>query len=46
MTMTMIMVMMMIMIMVMCRERRMYYHGVEDCHWTYYDHNNFLCFGQ
>ena len=21
-------------------------HAIGDCHWTYYDHSNFLCFGQ
>jgi len=26
--------------------RKMFYHAIEDCHWTYYDHSNFLCFGQ
>ena len=28
------------------RERKMFYHAVGDCHWTYYDHSNFLCFGE
>jgi len=26
--------------------RKLFYHAIGDCHWTYYDHNNFLCFGQ
>jgi len=26
--------------------RKMFYHAIEDCHWTYYDHSNFLCFGE
>jgi len=25
--------------------RKMFYHSVDDCHWSCYEHNNFLCFG-
>ena len=27
------------------RVRKMFYHSVDDCHWSCYEHNNFLCFG-
>ena len=35
-----------LLIQVCCRVRKMFYHAIGDCHWTYYDHSNFLCFGQ
>lgn len=25
--------------------RQLFYNEIKDCHWDYYTHNNFLCFG-